>query len=44
MEAFGLSHAYCNLSPLGADMVIVDGWRHHLQRHPLQGNLSDGQI
>ena len=43
MESFGLSNAYCNLGPLGADMVMVDGQSHHLQRHPLQGNLLDGQ-
>ena len=34
-EAFDLSNIYCNLSPLGADVAMVDGQSHHPQRHPL---------
>ena len=34
-EAFGPPNIYCSLSPSGADVVMVDGWSHHPQRHPL---------
>ena len=43
MEAFGPSNVYCGLSPLGANVVMVDSQSHHPQRYPLWGNLLDGQ-
>ena len=35
VEVFGLSNIYCNLGPLGANMVMVDSQSYHPQRHPL---------
>ena len=43
MEAFGPSDIYCSLSPLGANVVMVDGQSLHPQGYSLWGNLSDGQ-
>ena len=34
-RGFSLSDIYCNLSPLGANVVMVDGQSHHPWRHPL---------
>ena len=38
-EAYGLSDVYCSLGLSRANVVMVDGQNHHLQRHPLWGNL-----
>ena len=43
MEAFGLSNIYYILGILRADGVMVDGWNHHPQTHPLEGNFLGDQ-
>ena len=43
IEAFGLSDVYYILGLLRANGVMVDGWNHHPQMHPLEGNFSGDQ-
>ena len=43
MVAFGPSNTYCGLSPLGADVAMVDSHNQHAQGCLLKVNLLDGQ-
>ena len=43
IEAFDLSNAYYILGHRRADGVMVGGWNHNPQTHPLEGNFSGDQ-